>query len=176
MSTGTLDAPDGDGEWIFRECEGVLWRLTHVKDGKATAGWIYSPSGQGMALEKLKGEWRRPLEDEVRVARGNHTGQVLQWVLWRHYSFCAANDKRPKVTLGYDGEFRFEWFDEVRRHHETDEVKVENRLPTIVFELISMGSFGGYWTFRSEAEAMTVADCAAFQAICRGSLKPRGYI
>lgn len=175
MHEGTLAVPDGDGEWLFRECDGVLWRLSRVAGDRVRGGWI-APGAEGLPLGMLKGEWRRPLADEKEVAQANRMGQVLQWVLWRNYSFCREYGKTPRMISGRDGDIQFEWYDEVRRFDEPDGVRPENRLPSFIFDLISRGRNGGCWVFRTEPEAVTVADSSAFQAICGGQFKPRGYV
>lgn len=73
VSEGCLASPTHDGDWLFREDEGVWFRLTRVDGNKATGGWIAGES----RVSRLEGEWREPTDEEKARASLDGMGRLL---------------------------------------------------------------------------------------------------
>ena len=60
------------GFWLFREDPNHYWRLTTVKDGKATGGWIHGE----LEVANMRGEWKAPDADELSEGKADSMGRV----------------------------------------------------------------------------------------------------
>ena len=63
-----------DGDWFYRGSYDEWWRLAHVSNGKVTGGWIATDMDVANFSE---GEWRRPVGDEVEIAKKDVMGRLL---------------------------------------------------------------------------------------------------
>jgi hypothetical protein len=68
-----MATPTADGAWLFREGEGRWWRLTYVSNGGATGSWIDGT----IPLDRLRGEWRAPSDEERRACEADSMGRLL---------------------------------------------------------------------------------------------------